>query len=130
MKTMRSLVLVMISAVGLAMAVGCGKKAAATGEHYGEPFTPAPVVTLAKLLETPDAFQHQTLRVKGTIDRQCPMAGCWFFVTDGQGHSMKIELGDYLPKLPQRVGRTAEVEGELIPRGDAHLFIGTRVTFE
>ena len=130
MKAMRSLVLMAVVASGLAMASGCGQKAAAKGEHYGEPFTPAPAVTLTQLQETPDAFQHQVVRVKGKIERQCPMSGCWFYIADGQGHSMKIELGDYLPKLPQRVGRTADVEGELIRRGDAHLFIGTRVTFE
>lgn len=130
MNAIRTLVLVAVTAAGLAMASGCGKNTAAKGEHYGEPFTAAPTATLAQLLEKPDAFQHQTLHVKGTIERQCPMSGCWFFITDGQGRSMKIELGDYLPKLPQRVGRTAEVEGELIRHGDSHLFIGTRVTFE
>ncbi len=129
MKTTHAILGTLCLAGGLALFAGCGKKAAA-GEHYGEPFTGAPSVTVAQLLDTPDAYHRKTVRVQGTIERQCPMAGCWFYVNDGQGHSMKIELGDYLPKLPQRVGRLADVEGEWIQRGTNHLFIGTRVTFQ
>jgi uncharacterized protein YdeI (BOF family) len=113
--------------VALAVA-GCGRKTDA-GAHFGEPFTQAPEVAIAQLLDTPDAFRRQAVRVKGTIERQCPMAGCWFFINDGQGRSLKVELGDYLPKLPQNIGNTAEVEGELIKKGEAPEFIGTRVTF-
>mgnify|MGYP003586789515 CR=1 FL=1 len=121
---------VAVVAAALAAAVlGCAKKGGA-GEHYGEPFTQAPAVTISQLLETPDAFSHQAVRVKGKIERQCPMAGCWFFINDGQGHSIKVELGDYLPKLPQKFGHLAEVEGEWIKKGTAHEFIGTRVTFD
>ncbi|MDR2849770.1 MAG: DUF4920 domain-containing protein [Verrucomicrobiota bacterium] len=121
-----------VAAAAAVLTAGCGKKdagATAGGEHYGEPFSDAPVVALTQLLDTPDAFARKAVRVKGTIERQCPMSGCWFFINDSQGHSIKIELGDYLPKLPQNVGNTAEVEGEWIKKGDAHEFIGTRVTF-
>lgn len=121
---------VVVIATALAAAVfGCAKKPGA-GEHYGEPFTQVPTVTISQLLETPDAFSHQAVRVKGTIERQCPAAGCWFYINDGKGHSLKVELGDYLAKLPQKFGYQAEVEGEWIKKGTSYEFIGTRVTFE
>lgn len=110
------------------MGSGCGRPAA-SGEHFGEPFTLAPLVPLSQLIETPAAFARKSVRVQGTIERQCPVAGCWFFLSDGQGHSIKVELGDYLEKLPQNVGNVAEVEGEWILKGTGHEFIGTRVTF-
>jgi len=119
--------LCLLAAVAL-LPAGCGRRAAAD-EHFGEPFSAAPLVTVAQLLETPEAFRRQAVRVQGAIVRQCPATGCWFFITDGRGQSIKIELGDYLPKLPQRVGSMAEVEGEWIKKGDGHEFIGTRVTF-
>jgi hypothetical protein len=119
--------IVALSVIGMLM-TGCGRKAE-SGTHFGEPFTSAPVVTIAQLLETPDAYQRKPVRVQGTIERQCPVAGCWFFMHDGQGHSIKVELGDYLPKLPQNIGNQAEAEGELIKKGTAYEFIGTRVTF-
>ena len=119
-----------LCAAGIAAALiaGCGKKA--SGEHYGEPFEGAPRAALSLLIETPDAFQRKPVRIQGTIERQCPVAGCWFYLNDGQGRSVKVELGDYLPKLPQRVGRKAEVEGEWIKKGTSYEFIGTRVTFD
>ena len=113
--------------VGMLFA-GCAKNGNG-GEHFGEPFTQAPQVSFGLLLDTPVAFQRKTVRVKGKIERQCPVAGCWFFINDGKGHSLKVELGDYLPKLPQNIGNTAESEGELIKKGNAYEFIGTRVTF-
>jgi hypothetical protein len=129
MKAIRSIAVVLLaSAVIVTLISSCARQSAA-GLHFGEPFTQAPVVTIGQLLEKPDDFQRKSVRVKGTIERQCPMAGCWFFITDGKGRSLKVELGDYLPKLPQNIGNTAEAEGELIKKGDKHEFIGTRVTF-
>jgi hypothetical protein len=105
---------------------GCGKKSA---QHFGEPFTDAPRATLAELLDSPDHFRRQPVRVQGTIERQCPAAGCWLFLNDGEGHSIRVELGDYFEQLPLHVGGVAEVEGEWIPKGERHEFIGTRITF-
>lgn len=115
--------LAVVLALGLA---GCGKKKA---EHFGEAFTDAPEVPIAKLLESPDSFRRQPVRVKGEIERQCPASGCWLFLRDDEGRSIRVELGDYFPTLPRHVGGTAEVEGEWIPKGKNHEFIGTRITF-
>lgn len=117
-----------VAAIVGGLIAGCGLKGAKE-THFGAPFKPVPTATIGRLLETPDAFSHQVVHVKGTIERQCPVAGCWFFINDGQGHSIKIELGDYLAKLPQNIGNTAEVEGEWIKKGTTYEFIGTSVTF-
>ena len=69
-------------ALAAAWTVGCGRKKA---QHFGEPFTVAPRVAIAQLLETPEAYRRQTVRVQGEIERQCPAAGCWLFLRDGQG---------------------------------------------
>ncbi len=111
--------------LAMAFAGGCGKKA----QRFGPPFTDAPRVAIAQLLETPEAFRRQPVRVQGEIERQCPAAGCWLFLRDAQGRSIRVELGDYFEKLPQHVGETAEVEGEWIPMGAGHQFIGTRIAF-
>ena len=112
--------------VRTALTTGCGKKKT---QHFGEPFTDAPRVEIAQLLETPDAYRRQTVRVQGEIERQCPAAGCWLFLRDGQGRSIRVELGDYFAELPRHVGEQAEVEGEWIPMGTDHQFVGTRITF-
>ena len=60
-------------ALAAAWTAGCGKKKA---QHFGEPFTDAPRVAIAQLLETPEAYRRQSVRVQGEIERQCPAAGC------------------------------------------------------
>ena len=119
-------ILILALALAAAWTVGCGRKKA---QHFGEPFTDAPRVEIAQLLETPEAFRRQTVRVQGEIERQCPAAGCWLFLRDGQGRSIRVELGDYFAELPRHVGEQAEVEGEWISMGTDHQFVGTRISF-
>ena len=45
------------------------------------------------------------------------------------GAEVKVELGDYLPNLPQHTGHEATVEGRLIRYGDKYEFIGKSVDF-
>jgi hypothetical protein len=124
----RALPFCALALVAAVLLAGCGSKAG-NGKHFGEPFSQAPSVSIGELVDTPESFSHKMVRVKGTIERQCPVAGCWFFIHDGQARSIKVELGDYLPKLPQNIGNDAEVEGEWIKKGTAYEFIGTRVSF-
>ena len=127
MKTRMEVIAGFALAFGLiAGLAGCGKS---KPEHFGPAFTDAPQVTLAQLLDSPDAYRRQTVRVAGEIERQCPSAGCWMYLRDGEGRSIRVELGDYFAELPRHVGQTAEVEGEWIPMGDSHQFVGTRITF-
>jgi hypothetical protein len=131
MRTTRRIVFTLIAAAAVStLSTGWwwGKKGG-EGKHFGEPFTQAPAVTITQLLETPDAFHRKAVRVKGTIERQCPAAGCWVVIKDEKGRSLKVEFGDYHPKLPMYIGHVAEAEGELIKQGSAYVLIGTRVTF-
>ena len=88
MKTKLIFIAGLMLAVGFMVAVtGCGKN---KPEHFGPPFTDAPQVTIAQLLDSPDAYRRQTVRVAGEIERQCPSAGCWLFLRDGQGRSIRV----------------------------------------
>lgn len=115
-----------LAAVLSAGSAGCRRSAA---QHFGAPFTDAPQVSIAQLLEAPESFQRQVVRVQGTIERQCPAAGCWLFLRDQAGRTLRVELGDYFARLPQHVGDTAMVEGELIAKGNTYEFIGSRISF-
>ncbi|NLB65000.1 MAG: DUF4920 domain-containing protein [Lentisphaerae bacterium] len=126
MKTRHSILAAAILAAVLTLAAaGCARKTS----HFGPEFTDAPQVTIAQLLEQPEAYRRQTVRVAGQIERQCPAAGCWMFLRDETGRSIRVELGDYFAQLPRHLGEHAEVEGEWIPKGDRHEFIGTRIRF-
>lgn len=115
-----------LSAILLLAASGCARK---QERHFGEPFSNAPLVPIADLLERPGDFYRKPVRVSGTIERQCPASGCWLFLRDAGGRTIRVELGDTFPTLPQFVGGQAEVEGEWVDRGGHFELIGTRITF-
>lgn len=96
-------------------------------EHYGVPFSNAPVVSIAQVLSGPVAGD---VRVDGQIVRQCPVSGCWFYLDDGNGHQIKIELGKTLPQLPQKVGRRATAEGRIVQMGNEPVLVGSSVEFQ
>jgi hypothetical protein len=93
-------------------------------EHYGKPFGNVPFISISQSMQK---NVTGTVRVEGEIVRQCPVSGCWFYLTDGKGHQLKAELGNTLPVLPKKIGHKAEVEGTLIPSADEPTLAGIAV---
>jgi hypothetical protein len=96
-------------------------------EHYGLPFSQAPLVSIAQLTGKP---VPGNVKVEGQIVRQCPVSGCWFYLDDGKGRQFKIDLGQTLPQLPQKIGHTAKVEGRLVQEGNEPVLEGNSVEFQ
>jgi len=96
-------------------------------QHYGEAFTGAPLVSIEQLVERRLAGD---VRVEGKIVRQCPVSGCWFYLSDGNGRQFKAEFGKVLPKLPKKLGHTAIVEGRLIKTEEEPTLAGAAVEFK
>ena len=96
-------------------------------EHYGNSFTGAPLVSIAQLTEKGTG---RDVRIEGKIVRQCPVSGCWFYLDDGKGHQTRVELGKVVPKLPQKIGRRAVVQGRLVDMGKEPVFAGSGVEFK
>jgi hypothetical protein len=98
-------------------------------DHYGNAFRGLAPVELAQLVDKPADLLKKEVRIQGTVTRQCPSSGCWFFLKDAGGKELKVEMGDTTPRLPARVGKAATVEGQLILFGKEYEFIGTAVEF-
>lgn len=96
----------------------------------GQPFQVAAVTPLATVLASPTAYLAADLRIEGRIVRQCPSAGCWFYLEDGQGRQLRVELGHLGMKFPQHVGGFAEVEGRLLQDGADLELVGEGVRFK
>lgn len=54
-------------------------------ERYGEPLREAKEIRIAELLEDPEQFVDQRVRVVGLVDDVCPMKGCWVDLIEKQG---------------------------------------------
>lgn len=98
-------------------------------ERFGEPFKVGAATALRDIVDNPDRFVTADVRTSGRIVRQCPSSGCWFFLDDGTGRNVRVELGHLGIKLPQHVGGAAEVEGRLIRDGKDLELIGNGVQF-
>jgi len=96
-------------------------------EHYGRAFSGAPAVSIAQFMEK---RVEGDVQIEGKIVRQCPVSGCWFYLNDGRGHQFKVEAGETLPVLPQKIGHRAIVEGRLIQTAEEPTLAGVAVEFK
>ncbi len=58
--------------------------AAIASDSYGEPLGDAKVIRIAELLESPDKYLDQMVKVEGLVDDICPMKGCWIDILEQQ----------------------------------------------
>ncbi|OGV68910.1 MAG: hypothetical protein A2283_16680 [Lentisphaerae bacterium RIFOXYA12_FULL_48_11] len=98
-------------------------------DHYGRAFRGAKEVQIGEIAKNPSGFSGGEIRIKGKIVRQCPAAGCWFYLDDGNGSQVKVEMGSVTPQLPQNIGNYAAVEGQMIKMGDEYQLAGEGVEF-
>jgi len=98
-------------------------------DHFGNEFRGYPAADIGPMADRPADFLKKDVTIRGTVIRQCPSSGCWFYLRDAAGKEVKVEMGDTTPKLPARLNKTATVEGRLIQYGKDYEFIGTAVEF-
>lgn len=97
-------------------------------DHYGEPFAGYPSVPLDAVLADPTPYLEKSIRLQGTVSRQCALTGCFFFFALGEKR-VRIEVSDLATLIPQRRGYRAQVEGTLIKHYDEIVLRGRSVSF-
>lgn len=120
-------ILLLCLVVSAAISVYLSQKIAS--EHFGPEFKGATSVPIESALMPDQALQEKEISLTGTITRQCPSSGCWFFIKDESGNQIKVELGHMGMKFPMRIGQKASVEGRLLQKSDGWQLIGNGVTF-
>lgn len=81
----------------------------------GKPLTLKEPVSVAALMEKPDAWVGKTVQVKGKVSEVCQMMGCWMNLVDtASGQSVRIKVNDGEIVFPKDApGRIAIAEGTL-----------------
>lgn len=83
---------------------------------FGEPMASDNTVALSDLLDNPDTYTGQTVRVQGTVADVCQMAGCWMVMADGE-RTMRITMKDHGFAVAKDAATSmGEVEGVVIAR--------------
>jgi len=88
---------------------GCNGNSSNNSEKYGVDITEKGVVNTKDILANPDKYLGQTLRLEGTIVRECP-SGCWFFLEDETG-TIYVDINPSGLSIPPKVGKKVVVEG-------------------
>jgi len=89
----------------LAVLAGCAKK-----DIYGETITTQSTTLIDDLIAKPQDFSGKTIKTEGRIIDECP-GGHWFHLK-GNKEIIYVTLSGFT--LPQRVGKTVVVEGNLV----------------
>lgn len=103
-------------------------RAAARPSHYGT-FTSAPRAEVLRVLAEPKAFLGKTVEIEGTVRQQCKSMGCFFFFKAGK-ETLRVDLKEVAMTAPMREGRTARVEGQIVPYDGGYQFYASAVEFE
>lgn len=101
---------------------GCGKKEA---DKYGQEISNRTATKVEAILKEPGNFDGKTVTVQGKIIRECP-TGCWFEVKENSG-IIYVDLNPSGFAIPQKVRKTATVEGKVSVRNNQPMIVGTGV---
>lgn len=101
-----------------AAAGGEAKADAPAGTQYGAPLAGAPTVTIEQVMDDPQAFEGQVVRVEGMVTDVCTNRGCWFEMAGerpGMKMRFKVQDGDMVFP-PSAKGHKAVAEGKVTVR--------------
>lgn len=98
-----------------------------TPERFGA-FTGAPAEPLANVVAQPAAYLGRAVLLEGDVRRQCKVTGCFFSFVAGE-KSLRVELEAVAPRAPQREGRRARVEGQVVRSAAGFEVIANAVEF-
>ena len=101
---------------------GCGRK---NEGKYGQEISNQSLTEVAEILKDIGAYDGKTVTIQGDIIRECP-TGCWLEVKDDAG-IIYVDLNPSGFAIPQKVGKTATVQGKVLTRNNQPMMIGTGV---
>lgn len=117
-----------LCAIALAVVTILVWRAVAKPSRFGE-FTSAPRAEIASLIADPKAFLGKTLELQGKVSQQCKTMGCYFFFRSGT-NELRIDIQEVAMTAPMEEGRTARVQGQMVPYLDGYQFYASAVEFK
>ena len=122
-RTHKNKIWITMSIFLLALALaGCGRKEA---QAYGQAISDRATTKLSAILSQPGNFEDKTVTVEGKIVQECP-TGCWFDIKDDAG-MIHVDIKPSGFAIPQKVGKTVVVEGQVAVQNNQTILIGTGV---
>jgi hypothetical protein len=111
MRTIRSVIFILLALVGSFTAAAGAPSAIPAGSDFGAGLTLSEPTPLADVVRAPEKFEARPVLVRGRISDVCQRKGCWVVLRDG-GEQVRVRFHDYGFFLPTDIaGSEAFVEG-------------------
>jgi hypothetical protein len=111
MRTIRSVIFILLALVGSFTAAAGAPSAIPAGSDFGAGLTLSEPTPLADVVREPEKFEARPVLVRGRISDVCQRKGCWVVLRDG-GEQVRVRFHDYGFFLPTDIaGSEAFVEG-------------------
>ncbi|MFC1808965.1 hypothetical protein ACFL3D_02430 [Candidatus Omnitrophota bacterium] len=104
------------------VATGCLSK---KDDHYGEAITNHDHTATKDILQNPADYDGKVVTVAGKIIRECP-TGCWLDLEEDNG-VIHVDMNPSGFAIPQKVGKTAMIQGEVKVKNNKPMIIGKGV---
>ena len=85
-------------------------------QTYGAPFTLEKTMPAKELLQDPDKYVGQTIRIEGTVSDVCQKMGCWMVISEEDKHMRITTKSHKFFVAKDGAGNRCHVEGEVIAR--------------
>jgi hypothetical protein len=110
---MRRVLPVSVVAFSILLGSALAPALAVEGKLYGKPLSGSEITLISDLLETPDRYVGETVRVEGLVTRVCEKRGCWIsLASDQEFQELRIKARDGVIVFPvQARGKKAVAEG-------------------
>ena len=99
----------------LTLAATLALSPSAATDTFGAPLTEAQTIRIGDLLEQPDRYVDQMVKVEGLVEDICPMKGCWIDILEAQSSTtVRFKVEDDVIVFPAEAkGRKVVAEGTL-----------------
>ena len=101
----------LVAFVGFSVTTASGS----TATSYGEALSGVNVVRISQLLNEPEKYVDERVRVAGLVDDVCPMRGCWIDILEGDSReTIRFKVTDGVIVFPvEAKGQEVVTEGVL-----------------
>lgn len=106
--------IVLVLAVSMLIAIAIAPSTVtAEGTTYGQGLSGTEVVKISELLDNPDGYVGQTVRVEGLVTDVCPKRGCWIEIaSDREFETLRLKVDDGVIVFPlDAKGKRTVAEG-------------------
>jgi len=107
-----------IFTICLVIAAGCARTV-----NHGETISDQELTKIENILANSTDYEGKTVKVEGKIINECP-TGCWF---DLKGKTGVIHVTLPAFAIPQEVGKTVVVEGNVLSESGRLMIVGRGV---